>query len=135
MRHVGLLLALGLALTCAGSTAGDSQTPSSIRRVVTALDANGKAVVLFDGQVPLMTMRSPNPAGEIWVTDKSPTNLSGSADLAKTKVALSPPRGGTIFRIVEFVPMTPQIEKLDINTMMKVVGPDVPAKGLPRATR
>jgi mannose-6-phosphate isomerase-like protein (cupin superfamily) len=131
MRHVGLLLALGLALTCAGSTAGDSQTPSSIRRVVTAVDQNGKAVVLFDGQVPLMTMRSPNPAGEIWVTERSPANLSSAADLAKTKVALPPPRGGTIFRIVEFVPMTPQIEKLDINTMMKVVGPEAPAKGLP----
>jgi len=132
MRHVGLLLALGLALTCAGATRGDSQGPSSIRRVVTAVDAGGKAVVLFDGQVPLMTMRSPNPAGEIWVTEKSPANLSNTADLAKTKVRLPPPRGGTIFRIVEFVPMTPQIESLGIDTMMKVVGPgDTPAKGLP----
>jgi mannose-6-phosphate isomerase-like protein (cupin superfamily) len=29
------------------------------------------------------------------------------------------------------VPITPAVEKMDLNTMMKVVGADAPARGLP----
>src|SRR5260221_6867695 len=48
-----------------------------------------------------------------------------------TRVGLVPPKNGTIFRIVDFVPTTQKIESMDINTMMKVVGDHAPAKGLP----
>src|SRR5207244_6899478 len=54
-----------------------------------------------------------------------------AADRAKTKVGLIPPKGSTIFRIVDFVPTTHKIESMDINTMMKVVGDHAPARGLP----
>src|SRR5207244_1838199 len=75
--------------------------------------------------------RSPNPASETWVTESSPPDFSWTADRAKTKVGLVPPKNGTIFRIVDFVPTTQKIESMDINTMMKVVGDHAPAKGLP----
>ncbi len=102
-----------------------------VRRVVTALDANGRAIALFDGPVALKSLRSPNPAGEMWVSDKYPPDYSWKDDKAQTKVGLIPPHNGTIFRIVDFPPMKPEVEKMDMNTMMKVVGDHAPAKGVP----
>jgi mannose-6-phosphate isomerase-like protein (cupin superfamily) len=107
------------------------QKPAEVRRVVTKLDASGKAVVMFDSAVPLKSMRSPNPAGDMWVTQSYPADFSSTADRAQIKVGLTPPRNGTLFRIVDFVPITEHIEKLPIDTMMKVAGADAPAKGLP----
>ena len=85
---------------------------SDIRRVVTGLDANNKAVALFDSNVPLLSMRSPNPAGDMWVTEAYPADFNWSDDRAKTKVGLHPPKDGTIFRIVDFVPTTEKIDQL-----------------------
>jgi len=82
--------------------------------------------------VQLKSFRSPNPAGEMWVTDKSLPDFNWSADRALTKVGLVPPKNGTIFRIVDFAPLSPEAEKkMDINLMMKVVGDHAPARGLP----
>ena len=121
---------LSVALFGAGSVA--AQQAPEVRRVVTKLDSSGKAVVMFDGSVQLKSFRSPNPAGEMWVTDKSLPDFNWSADRALTKVGLVPPKNGTIFRIVDFVPLSPEMEKkMDINLMMKVVGDHAPAKGLP----
>jgi naringenin degradation protein FdeH len=122
-------LVLSLALLGAGSVA--AQQAPEVRRVVTKLDASGKAVVMLDGQVQLTSFRSPNPASEMWVTPVSPSDFSWSDDRGKTKVGLVPPKNGTIFRIVDFVPTDKKIESMDINTMMKVVGDHAPAKGLP----
>ena len=120
----------GVALIIAGSVA--AQQPPEVRRVVTKIDSSGKAVVMFDGAVQLKSFRSPNPAGEMWVTDKTLPDFNWSADRALTKVGLVPPKNGTIFRIVDFVPLSPEMEKkMDINLMMKVVGDHAPAKGLP----
>ncbi len=120
----------GVALIIAGSVA--AQQSPEVRRVVTKIDSSGKAVVMFDGAVPLKSFRSPNPAGEMWVTDKSLPDFNWSADRALTKVGLVPPKNGTIFRIVDFVPLSPDAEtKMDINLMMKVVGDHAPARGLP----
>jgi mannose-6-phosphate isomerase-like protein (cupin superfamily) len=121
---------LGAVLMWAGSAAAQQQPPE-IRRIVTGLDPSGKAIVMFDSAMQLMSFRSPNPAGEMWVTPKSPIDYSWTDDRAKIKVPLVPPKGGTIFRIVDFVPITPKIEQMDINMMMKVVGDHAPAKGLP----
>ena len=126
-----ILAACLCGLFAAAGAAYAQQKPPEVRRVVTALDASGKAVALFDSSVALTSFRSPNPATEMWITDKSPPDFSWKDDRAKIKVGLTPPKGGTIFRIVDFVPMTAKIEQMDINTMMKVAGADAPAKGLP----
>ena len=109
-----LLTLMALALIATTSAFAQNKAPE-VRRVVTALDANGRAV-------PLTSLRSPNPAGEMWVTSQYPPDYSWKEDRAKTKVGLIPPANGTIFRIVDFPPMKADVEKMDLNTMMKVVG-------------
>ena len=125
-----LLMVMALALIATTSAFAQNKAPE-VRRVVTALDANGRAVALADGAVPLTSLRSPNPAGEMWVTSQYPPDYSWKEDRAKTKVGLIPPANGTIFRIVDFPPMEADVEKMDVNTMMKVVGDHAPAKGAP----
>jgi mannose-6-phosphate isomerase-like protein (cupin superfamily) len=102
-----------------------------VRRVVTVLDASGKAIVMSDSVIPLAVVRPPNPAANMWVTDKTPPDFSATDRAATIKTGLMPPANGTVFRIVDFVPTPPAVAKMDMNTMMKVVGAGAPAKGLP----
>jgi len=44
--------------------------------VVTGINSEGKAVALFDGAVPLQSLRSPNPAGDMWVTQAYPADFN-----------------------------------------------------------
>jgi mannose-6-phosphate isomerase-like protein (cupin superfamily) len=127
MKKLLVLIALGLA---ANLIPAQAQQAKEVRRVVTGLDANGKAVAIFDGAVPLASMRSPNPAGDMWITKRSPTDYSAKEDWAKSQVGISPPSGGTIFRIVEFPPTSERVNNMDVNTMMKVIGEHAPQKGL-----
>jgi hypothetical protein len=130
-RVLGFSVA-AIALIAAGYAAGQQQAaPAQIHRVVTGIDQSGKAVALFDGNVPLQSLRSPNPAGDMWVTQAYPADFNWSEDRGKTKVGLHPPKNGTIFRIVDFVPTTEAIDKMPIDTMMKVAGENAPKKGLP----
>jgi len=102
-----------------------------IHRVVTTLDANGKAVVMFDDQIPLSRSRPPNANVDLWATQKGPADYSWTDDRAKLIKGFSPPKGGSSFRVVEFPPIDPGVEKLDVNTVMNMVGQDAPAKGRP----
>ena len=115
-----------IMLACCAGNAAD------VRRVVTGLDANNKAIALFDGRVPLIPGGSGNPAANLWITDSSPPGLSFKDDNAAKKIGLSPPDNGTAIRMVEFPPLDPAAEaKMDPNFMMKVVGDHAPARGLP----
>ena len=130
-RQLALALA-AVGLVAAGYAAGQqTAAPASIHRVVTTIDKDGKSVALINDALPLLSFRSPNPAGEVWVTQADPADFNWTEDRGKIKVALQPPKNGTIFRIVDFVPMTDKIEHLPMDTMMKVAGPDAPKRGLP----
>ncbi len=118
----------GLLFALAGSVA--AQQAPDVRRVVTALDASGKAVVLIDERTRLTAPRPPNYAANLWVTDKSLPDFS-SNDRGKTKVGLAPPKSGTVFRIVDFAPDSQGEHPTDVNHMMKIVGAEAPKKGLP----
>ena len=132
MKRVLALSVAAVALLAVGYAAGQEKSaPPTVHRVVTTIDKDGKAVALFDSAVPLESLRSPNPAGDIWVTQAQPADFNWTEDRAKIKVGLQPPRNGTVFRIVEFVPTTEKIDKMPIDTMMKVAGPDAPKRGLP----
>jgi mannose-6-phosphate isomerase-like protein (cupin superfamily) len=112
--------------------AGSAASAADIRRVVTGLDANNKAVVLFDSQVPLKAGPTPNPVLNLWITDSLPPGFSFKDDSAAKPIGLSPPDNGSVIRIVEFRPLDPAVEaKMDPNLMMKVVGDHAPARGLP----
>ena len=113
-----------ILLGCSTAVAAD------IRRVVTGLDGNDHAVVLFDSRVPL----KPGPSGiagaNFWITDSYPPGLS-KEDPADRPIGVSPPDNGTKFRVVEFSPLDPAAEaKLPSEMIMKGVN-HPPAKGLP----
>lgn len=52
-----------VVLACSTSNAAD------IRRVVTGLDANNKAIALFDSRLTLNPGKSGVPAANLWITD------------------------------------------------------------------
>ncbi len=123
--------AVGAALFCAGYVVAQQKAEPDIRRVVTKLDASGKAVVMFDSHVPLSGERPPNYVANMWVTDKSLPDFSSDADRGKAKTGIAPPRNGTVFRIIDFAPEPESVSRMDKNTMMRIVGANAPAKGLP----
>ena len=105
---------------------------SDIRRVVTGLDSNNKAIVLFDSQIPL----APGPYGitslNLWITDSYPAGFSFKDDPATRPIGISPPDNGTKFRVVEFPPLDAAAEaKMEPNFLQKAVGAGAPNRGLP----
>ncbi len=105
----------------------------STRRIVTGHDADGKAVVLFDG--PLQAkQRSAGANGMtlLWVTGEFPVDLSGSSDRAETPVGVPPPANGTVFRIVDFAPITPGAPAVDHHQVLAAMGIDPATQGYAR---
>jgi hypothetical protein len=108
----------------------------NVRRVVTTVDASGKAVVLFDGDNP-HTIKRPNRASIsrlLWVTEQTPADIGSGADRAAQhlgKIGIPPPDGGSVFRIVDIPPITPEEEKLDPNFLHTQIGGHAPGRGLP----
>jgi mannose-6-phosphate isomerase-like protein (cupin superfamily) len=79
-------------------------TPS-VRRVVTANDADGKAVVWIDDfATNARTPREGVTSLLLWSTDSTPADLTGSEDLGLRQVIGSPPHKGTAFRVIELMP-------------------------------
>jgi mannose-6-phosphate isomerase-like protein (cupin superfamily) len=108
-----------------------SAAASDIRRVVTGLDENNRAKVLFDSRLPLASGPFGINSTNVWITDSYPLGFS-QADTASKRVGISPPENGTKFRVVEFAPLTPEIErKMDPQFLMKAVGEAAPKRGVP----
>ena len=124
------ILFIGIALFAAGYVLAQQKPAPEIRRVVTKLDASGKAVVMIDEKTKLAAPRPPNLAANLWVTDKSLPDFSWTDDRGKTKVGLVPPKSGTIFRVVDFAPESAGGHPSDPNFMMKIVGAEAPARGM-----
>ncbi len=106
----------------------------AVRRVVTTVDASGKAVVLFDGINPNCTLRPArkNIMNLIWSTDGAPADISGPADRGAVDIGTQPPTHGTAFRIIDYPPTTPEQEaKLDVAQRQREIGHDAPKRGLP----
>jgi mannose-6-phosphate isomerase-like protein (cupin superfamily) len=123
IRKVALSI-VAIHVACSAAAATD------IRRVVTGLDSNDKAVALFDSRLTLNPGKSGNPSVNLWITDSSPPGFSFKDDSAAKPIGLSPPDNGTAIRVVEFPPLDPAAEaKMDPNLMMKVVGDHAPARG------
>jgi len=126
MIHKMLSSSILALLACSVASASD------IRRVVTGLDANDKAVVLFDSRLTLKAPESRPASVNLWITDSSPPGFSFKDDAALKPIGLSPPDNGAAIRVVEFPPLDPAVEtKMDPNLMMKVVGNHAPVRGLP----
>ena len=109
-----------------------SNTSADIRRVVTALDGNDKAIALFDSRPTLDDGGSGSASAILWATDGAPAGLSFKDDSAAKPRTGLPPDTGTALLVVEFSPLDPAAEaKMDPNLMMKVIGDRAPARGLP----
>jgi mannose-6-phosphate isomerase-like protein (cupin superfamily) len=81
-----------------------------IRRIVTGHDKSGKAVVVMDGPAPAVRV-FPTEAGgrtttKVWQTDATPARIDAVDDRGLTPSGIAPPPGGSIFRIVEYPPLT-----------------------------
>ncbi len=95
-----------------------------IRRVVTGHDKNGRAVVITDGDAPNVLTR---PVGglvstQLWRTFETPADNSGDADPVVGEIRTPPPAGGTVFRITEFPPVTPEVEALGHSAVAEALG-------------
>jgi mannose-6-phosphate isomerase-like protein (cupin superfamily) len=101
--------------------------------VVTTVDRNDKAVVLIDGPTPHKRVRphAQTVSRLMWVTDRTPADISGTADRAAIEIGIMPPRGGSAFRVVDFPPETAEMRNLDPKTMHASVGEGSPRRGLP----
>ncbi len=79
---------------------------TTVRRVVTGHDETGKAIVLTDAAAANVKVRPGTgiAATLLWVTDETPSDMTGHADGAEREIGVPPPIGGSIFRIVEFPP-------------------------------
>jgi quercetin dioxygenase-like cupin family protein len=75
-----------------------------LRRVVTGHDANGRAVVSYDGPTENVVSRRPGQASAVlWTTDQFPSNNTEDSDAATRSVGTSTSTG-TVFRVVEYQP-------------------------------
>jgi mannose-6-phosphate isomerase-like protein (cupin superfamily) len=120
----------GSAALGAVATTGQAEE-KEIHRLVTAIDSNNKSVALFNAMVPLKVGGAGEGVATTWVTQKASADFSFSADRSGDRKGFSPARSGTQMLIVDFPPVGPDVDKLPIDTMMKVVGADVPGRGVP----
>jgi mannose-6-phosphate isomerase-like protein (cupin superfamily) len=101
--------------------AASSAAASDVRRVVTGLDENNHAVVLFDSNIPIKQDSPVIASTNFWITDSTPPSMS-KQDTANRPIGVSPPDNGTKFRLVEFAPLDPATEaKLPPEMIMKGV--------------
>jgi mannose-6-phosphate isomerase-like protein (cupin superfamily) len=81
--------------------------PLSVRRIVTGHNSDGQADVTFESP-PTNIRELPGWPGlfvnELWVTEESPANTTGSADRALRPIRHDPNPHGTIFRVIEIPP-------------------------------
>ncbi len=79
---------------------------TTVRRVVTAHDDAGKAIVVMDGAAGNVKVRPGTGIGAtmLWMTDETPSDMTSHADAAERETGVPPPINGSIFRIVEFPP-------------------------------
>ena len=84
---------------------------TSVRRIVTGHDRSGKAVVLADGEPPLVIRSSVQPGlafHEIWNTAEMPQIIAAAYDEpTRGHAGTAPPKGGTVIRIVDMPPEGP----------------------------
>lgn len=81
--------------------------PKPIRRVVTATNDDGVSIFVADGAAPTVYAPPGQPNGgitDLWVSHETPASNDGPGDLDAGQVVLSPPSGGSIFRVVQIPP-------------------------------
>jgi len=95
------------------------------RRVVTGHDAQGRAVVLFDGESPhrfVLEKAGGLVLTEIWETRSAPADNAGGADAADHERRIEPVNGGSVFRIIEYPPDRVRLATLEPEAHFRGMG-------------
>jgi mannose-6-phosphate isomerase-like protein (cupin superfamily) len=95
-----------------------------VRRVVTGHDDDGKAVVVSDGPAPNVRVRKGTgiTATLLWVTDETPADMSANSDRAAREIGVPPPDNGSILRVVDFPPITPEAAAVSHADVVREMG-------------
>ena len=95
--------------------------PGTVRRIVTAVNAAGRSYILSDTSLPTAAVAPGEPVrAGLWVTDSAPASNEGVRDPVPDGVIFQIPPvacGGTVLRIVEFVPDS--VQRADPNELAK----------------
>ncbi|MEK9647476.1 MAG: cupin domain-containing protein, partial [Alphaproteobacteria bacterium] len=77
--------------------------PPPPRRIVTGHDADGKAIVLYDGPAENSEVRFNGPQTTLfWGTDRMPASNAGDEDIGERENDVAPGPNGSWFRIVDY---------------------------------
>lgn len=90
--------------------------PFKPRRIVTGHDANGRSIILMDGEAPnsrLLAAAGGLQRTELWETTSFPVDNGGNRDGAADTSSFAPAPNGTMFRIVEYPPDAVRLKSLD----------------------
>ncbi|MFL6621088.1 MAG: cupin domain-containing protein [Sulfurifustaceae bacterium] len=97
---------------------------TTIRRVVTGHDSNGKAVVLQDGPAPAVITNPMRPeyfSAQIWATRATPAPIAArEPDPTAEKLTLEPPKNGSVIRVIQFPPEDESIKQLDAEGARRI---------------
>jgi mannose-6-phosphate isomerase-like protein (cupin superfamily) len=108
--------------------------PQRHRRVVTGHDANGRSVVLIDGESPhslFLEKAGGLQLTELWETRSAPADNAGITDAAAHERRIEPVGGGSVFRIIEYPPDSVRLATLDPEAFFSAMG----ARAADAATR
>jgi hypothetical protein len=103
-----------------------------ILRVVTTHDTSGKAVFLSDGPAQKVGQPGRPVNWPMRVLDTAPANCSGTEDFAVKMKGLHPDPGSTLFRVVGFPPISPDVQKDNPRSFIESEGlQEIAAKSRP----
>lgn len=90
---------------------------SKIRRVVTGHDEDGTAIIARDSIAENVRVRAANGLTStlLWTEDATPADNAADVDKADREIGVAPPDGGSVFRIVEFVPDDDSVSNEDMK--------------------
>ena len=108
-----------------------TETPTSVRRIVTIDDDDGKSVAIHDGPTPDVRTDPARPgfaSTRIWVTDTTPASVAHIRDPLALPHALEPPPRGSVCRIVTVPPDAAFLGKVGASevfaTIFQAIGID-----------
>ena len=84
----------------------DTTALPPIRRVLTGDDANGRSSIVEDGPSPAVRTVPERPGyrvSNMWRTSAAPSSVHAPDSIGEHK-GISPPKGGTVLRIIDFPP-------------------------------
>lgn len=112
-----------------------NQQQKAFRRIVTGHNADGKAIILSDGE-PQRTYMIGGEKGakfyEVWTTLQSPALINSNAGVSEeNSLVLAPPKDGTRIRVIDFPPEGKEIQQLskeEANKHFKSMGGEQASK-------